>query len=184
MERDLKFSDGEKMIIALLFQILRGEKSQNHMESEDLDVIEDAFYSGHYWAIERKFGCFSSSFPSREEVNEVYDILQMWSHIETSHKSLSDEDRHHLDSYLKKTHKSIQFPGFDGNLESRQYSITHFIISRLGDFAEFDEPKRVINSHSPKLQRYRIMLSKWNQIINRADRYGPLSADEIIQILD
>ena len=58
MNQGIELSDGKKVIIALLLEILKGVRRRKltpKLRDEDLDLLEKAFYDQQYWVIGHKF---------------------------------------------------------------------------------------------------------------------------------
>jgi len=111
---------------------------------------------------------------TREECQEVIDILEMYRCLWHSFKKLRDKKG------LKK--KDVRFPGFDAKDEEKQLNYAEYVMYSLNRYKEFHQRRRLPNhdSYKPMLGHYRAMLSVWNSLGNRR----LLSKEEIIQILN
>jgi len=111
---------------------------------------------------------------SREECQEIIDILEMYRCLWHSFKKLRDKRG------LRK--KDVRFPGFDAKDEERELNYAEYVMYSLKRYKEFHQRRRLPNhdSYKPMLGHYRAMLSVWNSLGNRR----LLSRDEIIQILN
>jgi uncharacterized protein len=83
---------------------------------------------------------------SEDECREVRDILDLYRALK---KALQNLPAGTL------TAKDAEFPGFDGNEESKQYAYTKFVIEDQHKWGE----SKALNSHWPHLQKYRVYLA-------------------------
>lgn len=102
---------------------------------------------------------------SNTACKEVLDILDMFRAIKRSYNKL--EDKSGISEY------KIHFCGFDGNdrteLKYLSYS-RFFCTSREIKFKELTKEKNFsFNSHMPKLNMYRSMLTEWKNSKNKGD---------------
>lgn len=111
------------------------------------------------------------------EVSEfVIDVLQMYSILNDSYRQLNEEDRNEIDLY------DISFKGFDGNEETDYYVYAKFFLEDLGRFDELKESEHyAINSHRNMIDKYRRMLSYWEEV--RTGRYNLLTLTNIQYII-
>lgn len=111
------------------------------------------------------------------EVSEfVIDVLQMYSILNDSFRQLNEEDRNEIDLY------DISFKGFDGNEETDYYVYAKFFLEDLGRFDELKESEHyAINSHRNMIDKYRRMLSYWEEV--RTGRYNLLTLTNIQYII-
>ncbi len=100
-------------------------------------------------------------FPEAQ-CREVIDILQMFRVLTQAadRHDISDED----------VKRAITFEGFDGNEEPRQYGYAQYFVVRKGRFEEFNPAGEHgdLNSHMPRLDKYRSMLAEWKQSQDRS----------------
>lgn len=148
---------------------------------EKLYPKEADYYEKHRKAVEQGYSLHYDWITenlreemSEEECREVLDILDMYRALTFSYRDL--DDKSNLPEW------KIEFPGFDGNNEPKQMKYTEYFINDLNRFSELrdDSDFPDYNSHSPMLEKYRRMLSKWNEF----DQKQNLSKDEIIEILE
>lgn len=104
---------------------------------------------------------------SRAGCREVLDILGMFQALEYAYKQLSDT------TGLAK--EDIEFQGFDGNEETRQFAFTHYLWNE-GKFTNISRGTDDGNSHCPMLYQYRAMVDRWK---NLPDKYKPTKEDMI-----
>lgn len=98
---------------------------------------------------------------------EVSDILEMYNTMNRccplDHPDISKEE--------------VRFRGFDLNKEYNQLSYADFLIKETD---QFNEIGKSLNKVPPMLNRYRKMLSLWNQFSNK----DYLSVKQIRQLID
>ena len=146
--------DGDKLIVALLCDLLRGLG----VESEfDPDFIMAALHGGHLWALGRAYGgLFDVGQAHNKTVAEVIDVLEMWRFLEEGHAALPAAGKAKV--ALEAGRDSVRFPGFDGNHESRHMDVARFMVDRMDYFPGF-AGRGDFNSHWPMLESYRRMLA-------------------------
>ena len=101
----------------------------------DPSLVMDAIYGGHYWALDMEYTGLEIPATSDHVVEEVINILDMWSFIEGGYSNLSEEDRGRVekaDQYV-----ITKFVGFDGNNESSHFSVASFLIKKMNRFQYF-----------------------------------------------
>lgn len=110
---------------------------------------------------------------SREECQEVIDILEMYRCLWQSFRKLKDKKG------IRKN--DVRFPGFDAKDEEKQLNYAEFVMYSLKRYREFHQRRRLPNhdSYRPMLGQYRAMISVWRSLGCRK----LLTKDEIIQIL-
>ncbi len=174
-------SDGEKIIILMLSEMMEKSKSEFEM---DYETIRGIIYGGHYWALGWAFpGIFHGHNDREENLREVVDILDMWSFIEEGFEALSPEGKGYLKEKAQPFGERVSFPGFDGNHEGEHGSIAAFLIEKLGRFQRFKGDRAHLNSHMPTLQGYRRMLRVFGEI--RPTLIGlKLNAGQLAEILN
>ena len=177
-KRRFALDDGEKLIVMMLCQLFKHLK----VESEfDPDFLQDLIIGGHYWAMDWEYsGLFHSHEDSETVVNEVVDILDLWSFLEPGFVALPAKDKDRVAAEAEPFGKHVVFTGFDGNGESEYIGIARFLINKLDRFTDFKG--RDLNAHMPTLDAHRRMLKVFEPIRSKLIGRG-LNADEIIQIL-
>ncbi|EJE4164467.1 YfbU family protein, partial [Vibrio parahaemolyticus] len=113
-------------------------------------------------------------------VKEVLNILDMWSFIERSYASLTDENKAYVEREASPFGRDPKFPGFDGNNETDYMGAASFLVNDLDRFAEFKG--RDFNSHCPSVDGYQRMMNVYKPIM-KANGYQLLTAVELVQIL-
>lgn len=178
----MKLSDAEKLTVSILCEIHTALKlNQDGMDSK---FISKAIDTGNEWAISYRYGDFlgfkDTTLPS--EVSYVYNILDMWGFIEEAAEELTQDEKKELEQKAAPFGKSLKFPGFDGNNESRYHSIAHFIANETDGFGgRF--AKRDLNSHTRRVDVYQRMyehFQPWRD--NYPER--PLNVDELVMLLN
>ncbi len=106
---------------------------------------------------------------SEQECQEVLDILNMYSFLNSVYKKLKDTEG--IDE------QRIKFDGFDGNSETSRMAYVRYFIKDLGRFQELDSGGD-FNSHIQRLHRYQKMLREWHLSPDKFE----LTKDDIIRI--
>ncbi len=168
----------EKLTIWLLTEIL---KSQKGYDKRSVELIQEAIYGGHFWALDWELtGVLHDHMDRREAVNLVVDTLDMWSFIEQAYKGFSAANKKRVETEVGPLGKSPQFSGFDGNNETEYMGIARFLVEKMGRFSNFKG--RDFNSHFPTVERYRQMTAKFEPMrVSLAGR--ELSVSEVIELL-
>lgn len=111
---------------------------------------------------------------SREQCQEIIDILEMYRCLWHSYKKLRDKKG------ISK--KDVRFPGFDAVEEEKELNYAEYVLYDLKRYREFHQRRRLPNHDSYKvmLGQYRAMMSVWKSLGHKK----LLTRDEIIQILD
>lgn len=127
-------------------------------------------YSLHY---DELFGWLDEGM-SKEQCQEIIDILDMYQCLWNSYKKLRDKKG------INK--KDVRFPGFDAKEEERELNYAEFVMYSLKRYKEFHQRRRLPNHDSYKamLGQYRTMLSVWKSLGSKK----LLTREEIIQILN
>lgn len=180
--KPLKLSDGEKLITSMLCELYKHHEIKGNI---DPFFTEEALLGGHYWGLEWKYtGLFHGHEDNSVTVDEVVDILDMWSFLEESYTRLSKKDKGRVEKEAGPFGKHVVFPGFDGNNETEHLLIAKFLINKLDRFSEFKG--RQLNSHAPCLNEYRHMVRIFESMRMTLGLGGRnwLSAGAIIGILN
>lgn len=184
---DLRLSNPEKLMTWMLAQVLRNQiserkdKKNNSYDLKDVDLIEQAIYGGHFWALDWEMsGVLHNHVDDRKRVTAVVDILDMWSFIEEACQRFDQVDRKRLVDEVGSWADNPQFLGFDGNNETEYLGIAQFLVEKLNRFQIFKG--RSMNSHMPTIFRYGQMVKMFEGI--RPSLVGRrLSVDEVIRLL-
>lgn len=175
---EITLADGEKLIILMLCDLFKQLKLKSDIEPR---FVEEVIYHGHYWALDWKYsGMFHNHADSAIVLDEVVDILDMWSFLEDGYASLSKKDKDRVAAEADPFGKAVAFRGFDGNNETDYVSIARFLVERLDRFTKFKG--RGFDAHMPTIETHRRMLAVFAPI--RPTLMGrDLSVGEIIEIL-
>ena len=177
---EISISDGEKLILMMLCDRYIHQKVNGAV---DPAFVNDAVFSGHYWALGWKHDLFHGHVDSPRVVSEVVAVLDMWSFVESSYEKLSTNDKEQVRSEAWPFGEDVLFPGFDGNDEEHHFAIAKFMIIDLGRFGRFKG--RDLNSHFPHVDGYRLMLTVFNLIRPSLEyQRGAFSASQIIDLLN
>ncbi|HQT89599.1 MAG TPA: YfbU family protein [Acidiphilium sp.] len=156
-----KPGNAEKLIIWLLTEMLKAQPG--YKNSETINLIQDVIQGGHFWALDWEMQhIFHNYSDSPAAVKLVVDTLDMWSFIEAAFKSFSSTEKKKLEENVGLRGKKPKFLGFDGNHETEYMGIASFLVEKLGRFSSFKG--RDFNSHSPSVDRYRRMFSKFEEM--------------------
>jgi uncharacterized protein YfbU (UPF0304 family) len=179
MEKQMKLSDGEKLILLMLCEIQEHLKMKGETNTE---MVKNAIYSGNLWGLDWGMpGVYHGSETPDGVVSEMVHILSMWERLEQSFNGLSAKDREWL-AKNSELGKDVKFYGWDGNdrTEVEYISAARFMVDYLDRFQHFKG--RDFNAHMPTLEAYRRMLPVFEpilqQVLNR-----DLSAAQIAQVL-
>ncbi len=173
--RKVSISDGEKLILGMLKDMLEPKKERRELDPE---FISNAILGGHLWALKWKYsGIFHDYIDNEQTLDDVLNILDMWSFIEEGFADFSQEEKKKFQNETK--FSEAKFLGFDGNNESEHMGIARFLVMDMGRFSKFKG--RDFNSHCPMLQGYLKMYKSFD--LTRASLIGrKLSCDEIINL--
>ena len=100
----------------------------------------------------------------------------MYRTLNNSYRELNEEEKNEINLY------DISFKGFDGNEEIDYYMYANFYLEDLGRFDELKESEHyAIDSHRNMVNRYRRMLSLWEEV--RTSKYDLLTLRNIQYII-
>ncbi|WEA46827.1 YfbU family protein [Priestia aryabhattai] len=171
----MKLSRVERLIISNQFKIL--EKLYPE-EKEYYEVDRKAIEEGYEIHYEEIIGnVISEDELSEEAAREVLNILSMYRAITFSYKKLTEEEKLEIDKKY-----DVKFEGFDANdpEEIKLLMYTRYFIIDKDRFQElvYNAEYPDFNSHSPKLDTYRKMLTLFKSYNN-----SNLSKEQIIKLL-
>ena len=174
----MKLSDGEKLILIMLSDI---QEAQGVRNSVDPELVRSAIYYDCAWGIPMEYpGIPFSDTTTPKIVEDVSNILQMWTLIETSYAKLSEDDRIKVEAKAYPFGSAPHFEGFDSNSEAEELRIVSFLVDYLNRFINFKG--RILISAMPLGGRYKRMYEIYEPMLTKIDR-GRLSADQLIAIL-
>jgi hypothetical protein len=154
-KRQVRFSDGEKVLILLMRDLYSRLKITD--AGLEPDFLAEVIWGGHYWAAEWKLpGVFHGHEDDPKNVSFVVDVLDMWDRIEAGYAQLNKKDRSALEEAAAPFGKNPRFPGFDGNNEAELLGIAGFLVNKLDRFSRF--AGRDLNAHMPTIDMHRRML--------------------------
>ncbi|MFZ2029465.1 MAG: YfbU family protein [Vitreimonas sp.] len=173
-------TDGEKLIVAMIADLLK-DKSKREMDPNE---IMDAIYGGHLWALKWEMdGLFHDHVDAPGAVSLVVDTLDMWSFIEEAVEAFSATERKKLATELGPTGRDPKFLGFDGNYETEYLGIASHLVNRMDRFTRFKG--RELNSHMPVVARYARMTRAFQPMRASLASRRPikLTLNEVIALL-
>ncbi|KHJ54538.1 hypothetical protein LA66_13995 [Aureimonas altamirensis] len=173
----LNFTPEQRFIIAMLCDLYKDPGNRELNPS----FIQDAVFNGHDWALDWQYGgILPGRVDTDEQVRFVVDVLDMWRFIERSWRALPAPEQQRVHQQVPHLGTGPEFIGFDGNNETEYMSIARMFVIGMERFTEFTG--RSLNSHSPKVDRYRGMLRDFLPMRDNLHT-GDLSADQLITLL-
>lgn len=175
----VEFSDGEKMIVLMLCDLMKHLKVRGDTNP---DFLQSVIFGGHYWGLKWDLtGVFHGHVDKPEVVREVGNMLDMWSFIEFGYAKLSQKEKERVEKEAPPFGKHVKFSGFDGNYESEHLSVAGFFIKDMGRFSNFKG--RDLNSHAPLLPAYRRMYRLFKPMRTGLGGGNELGAVQIIELM-
>ena len=136
---EIKFNDGEKLIISMLCDIYKHLKMKGEI---DPTFVKAAIHGGHLWALGWEYsGIFHGHEANKTTLNEVLAILDMWSLIERGYGKLSKKDKDRVAADAAPFGKHVVFSGFDGNSEREHLGIAAFFDRRARAVFRIQRPR-------------------------------------------
>jgi uncharacterized protein len=155
---DMKLSQLDRLFLRNQYLFLKAVDPNNQETYERaIQILEDGYtlqYEDLVQNIDHPL--------SREECEEVIDILEMFRFLGRSCES-------------KEKVRETTFGGFDGNNESKQLAYARYLTKVEGRWEEH----KVSNSHCAMLAMYRRMLAAWQA---SADQYN-LTEEDVARIV-
>lgn len=177
-KKQVQFSDGEKVLILMLRDLVKHQKVQSET---DADFLADVIYGGHYWAPTwQMHGLFHGHADDLRDLALTVDVLEMWDMLELGYERLDPEDQAIVDAAIA-PYNSVRFLGFDGNNEAELMTIADFLVNKMQRFSRFAD--RDLNSHMPSVDSFRNMLDEYLSM-RPTLMGGTLSAKQIIQVMN
>jgi len=178
VEKTMKLSQGEKLILLMLCEI------QEHLKIEggtNTKLIQEAIFSGNLWGLDLGLPrVFHDTETPPEVVGETGYILAMWDRLEQSFDNLAPSDKEWLAKHAEPFGRNVRFPGFDGNDEASYINAARFLIDSLERFQHFKG--RDLNAHMPTLAAHRRMLSIFDPILQQV-LHRDLNAAQIAEVV-
>jgi hypothetical protein len=176
--KDFRPTNPEKLMMWMLSEIMKGQKNY---EKDTVELIQEAIYGGHFWALDWELtGIMHDHVDRKEAVTAVVDALDMWSFIEEAYEDFGVTEKERIETEVGPFGKNPKFIGFDGNYESEYMNIGRFLVEKMGRFSRFKG--RDFNSHVPLVDRYRVMAAVFEPMRLRLSGRG-LSVQEVIELL-
>ncbi len=178
----MRLSYVERVMLSNQYKILSLLDTSN---ADHYDKVREALEYGYESYYQEAFNSeVSEDILSSEESLLVIDAMDMYWAMQTSYANLRDDvsiERHMLD-----------FPGFDGNHETKLYTYLRFVVEKQERFQSLrlrkdmsaveDQPPALLdryNSHMPMTDIYRHRVDFWKPLPKRYE----LSEQEIRDIL-
>jgi len=176
--KDFRPTNPEKLMMWMLSEIMKGQKNY---EKETVELIQEAIYGGHFWALDWQLtGIMHNHVDTKKSVNLVVDVLDMWTFIERAYADLSAGDKKRIATEVGPLGNNPKFDGFDGNYESEYMGIAQFLVEKMGRWESFKG--REFNSHFQVVDRYRAMAVAFTPMRTRLSGRG-LTVAELIELL-
>ncbi len=148
----------------------------------DPKIVQSAIYSGHTWGIEWKYSwIFDNPDAQPPELNDVINILSMWSVVEEAYEIFDGDQKAQLKQLAPPFGNNSGFPGFGGNEKGEFSSIATFLAEHQDRFTRFKG--RICDSHTPSVAKYRRMCEVFETV--QPALFGrQLIVNELAQILN
>jgi uncharacterized protein YfbU (UPF0304 family) len=177
----MQLTNSEKLILIMLSEV-HEKLGINGESGVDPKFIQSAIYSGQSWGVEWKYSwIFDNPDAQPPELNDVINILDMWSIVEEAHEAFDDGQKAELEEMAAPFGRDPGFPGFDDNEEGEFSSIATFLTEHLDRFTRFKG--RICDSDSPSVAEYRRMYRVF-ETIQPALFDRRLTINELAQILN
>lgn len=169
---EIKLSEKDRLLLINQYLILEKLYPDEAVNFKKNRIIIQSGYEIHYREL---FSYFIDNGLSKEESNEVMDILDMYRALNDSYKKLKDKEGINPDNLI--------FEGFDGNNNYRYLDYARYLVvvdHRWQEVVINNRPDFDFNSHFDNLDIYRRMVNTWS----RLDRKFNLSKEGILEIID
>jgi len=151
----MRLTNSEKLILVMLSEVYE-RLGVNGESGVDPKFIQAAIYSGHTWGVEWKYSwIFDNPDAQPPELNDVINILDMWSTVEEAYEAFDDAQRAELTQLVSSSSEDLNFSGFDDKEEGEFRSIAIFLTDHLDRFPRFKG--RIADSNIPSVAGYRRM---------------------------
>ena len=175
----MRLTNSEKLILTMLAEI---HEKLEIRDGIDTKLLTSAIYSDNTWALSWEMpGIVADSLdPTPPIVNEVTNILGMWSFLEQAYANFDQPAKDKIKTEADPFGSHVKFNGFDGNDESEYLSIAQFLVKDMGRFSLFQG--RDLNSHCTSIDSHSRMFQVFKPIRSTLDHHG-LSPEQVIEIL-
>lgn len=154
----------ERLILFNQFTILQQMEPSLGDFEQACEILRNG-YTAHYSDLTKYM---FDEWPE-SECNEIQSIFHMFDVLKTSYADLTDKSD--IDPY------EVEFPGFDGNEETRYMEYAQFI-KKLGRFRGVGGDHG-LNSHDEMMPTYRAMLARFQSFGEKTK----LTKEELSEIL-
>lgn len=162
---ELKLTDSERLILANQYKILALLE-----EDSSYQDLSDQLLDGHSWLYSDALDRQLSAPLSEEAQNYVVNVLAIYDTLHFSYRDLKDKSG--IDPH------KVEFPGFDGNNESKLMHFTN-ALRKSNRFVELI-PEHGKNSHGTTSARYQRLLENHEKM---GKPHYPLSKVQILELL-
>ena len=168
----------EQLILHMLCDI---HKKLGITDSFDPDLIASAISSDDCWVLDWAYDIKDEGDTTPPHVTATGNALDMYSFLNDSFNALDAPGKATVAAAVPRAAAGVDFPGFDGNNESRYRTAARFFVE---DLDRFDSMKAVVgrNSHTRMAEhyerQYRVFEPIRTTLIQRM-----MTADEIIAVL-
>jgi uncharacterized protein YfbU (UPF0304 family) len=178
VEKEIRLSQGEKLILLMLSEIYEHLKIKGDSNPA---LIREAIITGNLWGLNIGLpGVFHGHETSETVVDQAADILEMWERLEQSFDALGPGDKKALADKPGMFGGTVRFLGFDGNGEAEYLSAMDFYVDHLDRFQHFKG--RDVNSHMPTLATHHRMLRVFQPILRKMSNLN-FTPDQIAQVM-
>ncbi len=177
----MQLTNSEKLILVMLSEVYE-KLDIKGVSGVDPKFIQSAIFSGHTWGVEWKYSwIFDNPDAQPPELNDVINILDMWSIVEEAYEAFDGDQKAQLEQLAFPFGNGPGFPGFDGNQEGEFSSIATFLTEHLDRFTRFKG--RICDSGIPSVATYRRMYEAF-ETVQPALFNRRLTVNELAHILN
>ncbi|MGX9415782.1 YfbU family protein [Vibrio sp. RC27] len=165
----MDMTNAQRLILSNQYTLMSQLDPENSTKYKRLKTIVERGYALHMRELNKEFGCLKE-----DECREIIDIMEMHHAMQESFKILNDSAQSEVEP------RRLQFLGFDLAKETQLVNYVRFLVDSEGLYSQFDKGDHHFNSQIPMLEKYRRMLSTWQN----CPRHYHLSPAELRQILN
>ena len=162
----MKLTRKERWILSNQYKILEFIDKNN---ADHYKRCQEVLNCGYEFNYESLIPYINKETMSHRDCIEVLEILDMFFQLKFVNDKLPKED--------KVKDGFAEFPGFDGNNETKQLLYTQFVFDIGNGFANLNKKDR-FNSHARLLRYYRVMVKEWKK---SSDKFY-LTVDDLYRI--